>query len=263
MLQHETNAATIYVLLYGVITQPSDKAYDIYAKYYPKTAEHSTKGEIRGNLRRFHRKCMRYENWNKRLKDTGYDKKKAETQYKKEIAEMKTKLESFPISNPNKLLEFPELLEKAEVLNNENPHYGIYPPNFLKPIVQNPVPECKEAYWEILQRDPDEDKYKIENNISTTFGKAYGKIMTKEDVPKVIDYINKQKSFKLIMLMENVLGKDPKKYKTNGTIGIVEGIRKGKRKNIIAEFYKNRDKIKDRTMRKGFVEMAEKNGVAN
>jgi len=70
-------------------------------------------------------------------------------------------------------------------------------------------------------------------------------------------------SFKLIELMGNVLGKDPKIYKKNGSMSIIEGIRWPPRKEIIEEFYKNKDKIKDRFMRKGFVEMAEKNGVAN
>ena len=49
----------------------------------------------------------------------------------------------------------------------------------------------------------------------------------------------------------------------NGTMGIIEGIRWPARKEIIQEFYKNKDKIKDRFIRKGFIEMAEKNGVTN
>ncbi len=263
LLQHETNTAIIEILLFGVQMQPSDKAYEIYKKYYPKTAKYSTKSEISGMIKSFRQKCMQYENWNKRLKGAGYDKKKAEKQFKEEVAVVKTKLESFSYDNPKKLLELPELLQKAEDLTGEKPQSGMFPDRYLKPIKQKPAPECKEAYWQILQRNPDEDKYKIENNISATFGEAYGKVMTKEDVPKVIDYMNKQKSFKLIELMGNVLGKNPKIYKKNGTMGIVEGIRWPARKEIIQEFYKNKDKIKDKSMRKGFIEMAEKAGVAN
>ena len=262
LLEKENNSylANI-IILFGVGQQPSDKAAEVYAKY--KRKFYGNDLGVREEIYHFKQKCMKYEKWNNRLKSAGYDKQKAEKQYKYEVAAMDKMLKSIPLNNPKVILTLPEKLHKAEDLAGENPESGMFPDRYLKPIVQNPVPECKDAYWQILQRDPDEDKYKIENNISATLGEAYGKVMTKEDVPKVIDYMNKQKSFKLIELMENVIGKDPKKYKKNGTIGIVEGIRKGRRKDIIAEFYKNREKIKDRSMRKGFIEMAEKNGVAN
>ena len=160
LLQQETNTAIIEVLLFGVRHQPSDKAYEIYKKYYPKTVKYSTKGEIRVKINAFRGLCDEYKRWDKRLKAAGYDKQKAETQFKKEIAEMKTKLKSFPLNDPSKLPVFLKLLQKAEELNNENPHYGFYVPNYLKPINQKPVTECKEAYWQILQRNPDEKNMK-------------------------------------------------------------------------------------------------------
>jgi len=261
LLESEQNRFLASIILFGVGQQPSDKASEIYTKYKRKFCGNGP--GTREQIYHFKQKCLKYENWNKRLKAAGYDKQKAEKQYKSEVATMDKMLKSIPLNNPKVILTLPEKLQQAEDLAGENPESGMFPDRYLKPIVQNPVPECKDAYWEILQRDPDEEKYKIENNISATLGEAYGKVMTKEDVPKVIDYMNKQKSFKLIELMENVIGKDPEKYKKNGTVGIVEGIRKGKRKNIIQEFYKNKDKINDRSMRKGFIEMAEKNGVAN
>ena len=261
LLENEQNRYLIEILLFGVRKQPSDKAYEIFAKYYPKSVTHSSKSEIRGMIQAFHRTCMKYEKWNKRLKAAGYDKQKAEKQFKAEVEAIKQKLKSINYNNPKDILRLPELLHQAEDLAGEKPQSGMYPDRYLKPIKRNPVSECKEAYWQILQREPDEEKYKIEPEISVAFGEAYGKVMTKEDVPKVINYMNEARSLKLLMLIGNVLGKDPKVYKTAAVMGIVGGIRK--RKDIIAKFYKNRDKIKDRFMRKGFIEMAEKNGVTN
>jgi len=262
-LEKEKNRHLIGVILFGVRHQPSDKAYEIFAKYYPNSVHHTTKSEIRGMIQAFHRTCMKYEKWNKRLKAAGYDKQKAEKQFKAEVEAIKQKLKSINYNNPKDILRLPELLHQAEDLAGEKPQSGMYPDRYLKSIKRNPVPECKEAYWEILQRDPDEEKYKIEPEISVAFGESYGKVMTKEDVPKVINYMNKARSLKLLMLIGNVLGKDPKVYKTAAVMGIIEGIRRPDRKEILQEFYKNKDKVKDRFMRKVFIEMAEKMGVTN
>jgi len=260
MLKQETNAAMKEVLLFGVGQQPSDKAAKLYAKY--KIKFYGNNLETRQEIKNFKKKCMRYEKWNKRLKAAGYDKKKAEKQFKAEVDAMKQKLKSINYNNPKDILQSPELLHQAEDLAGEKPQSGIYPDRYLKPIKRNPVPECKKAYWQILQRTPDEKKYKIEPKIALVYGKAYGKVMSKEDVSKVIDYMNKQKSFKLIELMGSVLGKEPKVYKKLGSMNIIEGIRFPARKEIIQEFYKNKDKIKDNFIKKGIIEMAEDNGVA-
>jgi len=260
LLEKEQNRFLASIMLFGVGEQPSEKASEIYSKYMRKFFGYGlgTREKIEG----FRELCDEYKKWNKRLEAAGYDKKKAEKQYKSGVAVMDKMLKSIPLNNSKEILQLPEKLHKAEELAGENPESGMFPERYLKPIKQKPVPECKEAYWQILQRNPDEGKYKIEPKIALAFGEAFGKIMTKEDVPRAINFINKSKSLKLLILMEKLLGKDPNNYKTLAVTGIIEGIRCPPRKEIIQEFYKNRDKIKDKSMRKSFIEIAKKNGVA-
>ena len=124
-------------------------------------------------------------------------KKKAEEQYKAKVDLMKKTLSEWPLDNPDKVLQYPEKLREAEDLSKEKPRAPIHPIRFLENVKRNPHPECKEAYWRILQRKPyDENKYKVETFIAGAFGEAYGKVMSEDDVDIVNQFCQRYKEFK-------------------------------------------------------------------
>ena len=75
LLESEQNRFLASIILYGVRQQPSDKASEIYSKYMRKFFGYGL--GTREKIKNFKKKCLKYKNWNKRLKAAGYDKPKA------------------------------------------------------------------------------------------------------------------------------------------------------------------------------------------
>ena len=86
--------------------------------------------------------------------------------------------------------------------------------------------------------------------------------MTEEDLPRAFDYMNNQRSFKLIDLLSFHKDTPPLAHKY-ASMAMVQGIVKSDRTNMVVYFIKRYKKIKDPDLRRGLLEMAPKYRLTN
>jgi hypothetical protein len=243
--------------------RPCERGYRIYAEYYPKSCDPDmAKWKVKRNVRHFREYVDKMEGWNKTVNATGGNKKMAKANYVAQIKEVNTKLNAMKPTTPKMLNEYVEIIRKTDTLESQNPYGYFNSYNYIKRIADEAVPECKEAYWNMLHEKPKEKETDTDRLLANAAGIAFGKIMTESDLENAFDYVNKQRSWKLIELIMNKKEPPPMARKA-GSIGILSGITEPPRTNMLVYFIKRYKDMKDPDLRRGLLEMAPEFGLTN
>ena len=123
-------------------------------------------------------------------------------------------------------------------------------------------PELKEAYWSYLNTAEEKDESEFDMYLVMELGKAFANVITEEDLPRAFDYMNKQRSFKLIELLTFYKERPPTTHKYASMV-MLEQIIKCRPPNMTVYFIKRYKEVKDPDFRRSFLEMAPKYGLTN
>ncbi|RLD12082.1 MAG: hypothetical protein DRI44_01900 [Chlamydiae bacterium] len=156
-------------------------------------------------------------------------------------------------------------LKNAQELAEKYPESRLYfhTGDCTRKIVKEAKPRFKEVYWQYMNgKQEDNQENKLAQIIAGTAGAAFGKVMTEEDLPRAFDYVNKQRSFKLIDLLSFYKKTPPLAHKS-ASISMLLELSRNNRTNMVVYFIKRYKKIKDPQLRRGFLEMAPEFGLTN
>ena len=206
------------------------------------------------------------ENFDLFLEDLGYKVKflcydagsTEDEAMKNQVADLKNRqkeLKKMTLNSEGKINLYFAELKKCWELTDKYPkgqHYFSLGKG-VKKIRETAKPEFKEVYWQFMNKKEESDYDRI---IAGSAGEAFGKVMTAEDLPRAFDYMNKQRTFKLIDLLTFYKDTPPKLSNKAASIAMLQQIINSERTNLFEYFVKRHKKIKDPNIRRSFLESA-------
>ena len=177
------------------------------------------------------------------------------TDYTADLKKRQKELEKMTLNSEGKIKLYFAELKKCWELTDKYPkgqHYFSLGKG-VKKIRENAKPEFKEVYWQFMNKKEENDYDRI---TAGSAGEAFGKVMTEEDLSRAFDYMNKQRSFKLIDLLTFYKDTPPQLSHKAASIAMLQQIINSDRTNLFEYFVKRHKKIKDPNIRRSFLESA-------
>jgi len=240
------------------------KAYEKYQNIWSKDWSAEEKSSIKDNLERQWKRVEQQELLRKEA-EKGKSEKQVLVEYKADLKQREEELKKMELDSESKINLYFTQLENAQKLTEKYPKGRLYfdTGQHTRKIVNEAKPEFKETYWKYMNKQiKGKEDNKLEQVIAGPAGAAFGKVMTEEYLPRAFDYMNAQRSFKLIEKLSIYKETPPLAHKT-ASIAMLEELTINNRTNMIVYFIKRYKKIKDPDLRNSFLEMAPKYGLTN
>jgi len=254
--------------LYGRYTVESYKAYEKYEITRQEkenwSEERKKDYDLTYKLKELWEQVEQHERLRKEA-EKGKSEKQVLAEHKADLKQREEELKKMELDSDSEINLYFTRLENAQRLSEKYPKGRLYfdTGQYTRKIVKEAKPEFKETYWQYMnkkQEDTREDKLK--QIIAGTAGAAFGKVMTEEDLPRAFDYMNAQRSFKLIEKLSFYKEIPPLAHKT-ASVSMLQQIIRENRTNMIVYFVTRYKKIKDPDVRRGFLAVAPHFGLTN
>jgi len=197
--------------------------------------------------------------------EKGKSEEQVFAEYTADLRKKEKDLIKMSLNSESKIKLYFAQLKNAQELTEKYPkgYRYFHTGDCTRKIVKEAKPEFKEVYWQYMnEKQEDNQEDKLAQIIAGTAGAAFGKVMTEEDLPRAFDYVNKQRSFKLIDLLSFYKKTPPLAHKS-ASISMLLELSRNNRTNLVVYFIKRYKKIKDPQLRRGFLEMAPEFGLTN
>ncbi|MCK5852714.1 hypothetical protein KAH27_06745 [bacterium] len=259
-----------YAVFNAVYSKKTKESYQIYEKYKRKQMEswdskgYSYKKKIidaKNGLENYRKIVDKHERLRKE-QEKGKNQKQIITEHRAMLRQKAKFLDKMPLETEANLSFYIDKLKEIADLSEKYPDLRFYYNEQGGRISREAKPELKEVYWKYMNKNEEKNENDFDKRIAGTFGLAFANVMTEEDLPRAFDYINKQRSWKLIDLLRFHKDEPPLAHKY-ASMSMVQGLVKSDRTNMVVYFIKRYKKIKDPDLRRGFLEMAPKYGLTN
>ncbi len=258
---------SVFNSLYPKMTEESYRVYEKYTKkdmasWDPKGKSYKKWITDSKNLIKNYRKLVDKQERLRKEEEKGKSQKQIITEHRTMLRQKAKVLDKMPLETEANLSFYVDKLKELATLSEKYPDLRFYYNEQGGRISGEAKPELKEVYWANINKNEGKNENDFDKRIAGTFGLAFANVMTEEDLPRAFDYINKQRSWKLIDLLR--FHKDePSLAHKYASMAMVQGLVKSDRTNIVVYFIKRYKKIKDPDLRRGFLEMAPEFGLTN
>ncbi|MCK5852712.1 hypothetical protein KAH27_06735 [bacterium] len=262
-----------HTALNAVYSKKTEESYRIYEEFEKRrmkswdTKKESYKKWItdtKNGLENYRKLVDRHERLRKEA-EKGKSEEQVFAEYTADLRKREKDLIKMNLDSKDSIKIYFAQLKATQKLSDKYPKGRLYfhTGDCTRKIVNEAKPEFKEVYWQYMnEKQKDNQENKLDQIIAGTAGAAFGKVMTEEDLPRAFDYMNNQRSFKLIDLISFHKDTPPLAHKS-ASISMLQGLVKNDRTNMVVYFIKRYKKIKDPDLRRGFLEMAPKFGLTN
>ena len=259
-----------YSVFNALYPKYSEESFRVYEKYKKKRMENlDNKGysykkriiDAKNSIENYRQLVDKHKRLRKE-EEKGKSQKQIITEHRAMLHQKAKFLDKMPLETEANLSFYVDKLKELAILSEKYPKLSFGCNKQARRITSEAKPELKEVYWKYMNEKEEKNEDRFDRMITSVFGGAFGKVMTEEDLPRAFDYMNKQRSFKLIDLLR--FHKDePTLAHKYASMAMVQELVKSDRTNMAVYFIKRNKKIKDPDLRRGLLEMAPKYGLTN